>query len=146
MTSTEQIFDAIIGEQPIDPHLLAAGVDALQECVLAAKVCADADLAESDPRLLVECIRRNQDCAEIGAATVGVVARWRQENHALVVALLQACILACHLCAEECSRHEHAHCRECALACRRCESACRALLEEIDHEVSEGYDVGGSAP
>ena len=144
MTSSEQIFDTIIGEQPIDPHLLAAGVDALQECALACTVCADADLAEAQPADLVECIRRNRDCLEVCAAAIGVVARWRQDNHALVVRLLEACVVACDLCAQECDRHDHEHCRKCSLACRRCESACRALLEEVEREVDEGYDVSGS--
>jgi len=142
VTSTEQIFDTVIGSQPIDPHLLAAGVDALQECALACTVCADADLGEPQVDHLVECIRRNRDCTELCTAAIGIVARWRRDNHALVVALLEACVVACDLCAQECERHDHDHCKECGLACRRCESACRALLEEIEHEIGEGYDAG----
>jgi hypothetical protein len=145
MTSTEQIFDLVLGEQPIDPELLAACVDALQACALACTVCADADLHEPDVAELVECVRRNRDCTEVCVAAIGVVARWREQNHALVVALLGACIVACDLCATECERHDHDHCRECAVLCRRAESACRALLEEVGREVREGYDVEPSA-
>ncbi len=138
MNSSEQIFDTVIGEHPIDPHLLAAGVDALQACALACTVCADADLAEPQPTELAECIRRNRDCLEVCIAVIGIIARWRADSRLLAVGVLQACIVACDLCAHECDRHDHEHCRECSLACRRCESACRALLHEIEHELEGG--------
>jgi hypothetical protein len=44
--------------------------------------------------------------------------------------MLNACIAACHVCGDECARHQdmHDHCRFCAEACRNCEDACRDLM------------------
>ena len=30
-------------------------------------------------------------------------------------------------CAEECSKHENSHCKECAESCRRCADECRKM-------------------
>ena len=47
-------------------------------------------------------------------------------------AILEACVLACRLCAEECSRHtDMEHCRVCADACRACEQSCQRVLAAL---------------
>jgi hypothetical protein len=58
----------------------------------------------------------------------------RQENPDLARAILQACVLACQLCGEECERHAAMgmqHCRICAESCHRCEQACQRLLTAL---------------
>ncbi|WP_373711169.1 four-helix bundle copper-binding protein [Jeotgalibaca porci] len=32
------------------------------------------------------------------------------------------------MCADECEKHDHNHCQECAKACRACEEACNAYV------------------
>ena len=70
-------------------------------------------------------------CADLCDTTGRLISR--QENPDLARAILQACILACRLCAEECERHAsmHEHCRVCAESCRRCEQACRDALSSM---------------
>ena len=54
------------------------------------------------------------------------------ENADLARAVLEACVLACRLCAEECARHSHMEqCRVCADACRACEQSCQRVLAAL---------------
>src|SRR3954447_20109715 len=115
----------------VDVSLLADAAEAAFECVQTCTACANACLAEPRVQDMVRCIRLNLHCADICDMTGRLVSR--QENPELARAMLQACVLACRLCAEECARHaaEMAHCRICAEACRTCEQACQRLLEAL---------------
>jgi hypothetical protein len=97
--------------------------DSAQTCVS----CADACIGEPMVALLRQCIRMNQDCADICNATGSVASRRTGTNDEVVRRLVEACAEACRLCAEECERHahRHEHCRVCADTCRQCEHACR---------------------
>jgi hypothetical protein len=103
-------------------------------CVVACTSCADADLAQPDVKDLVHCIRLCLDCADLCDATGRVLTRQTSSEPRLTRSLLETCLQACGLCAEECERHahHHEHCRACAEACRRCERACVDLLGSTD--------------
>ncbi|WP_276609742.1 four-helix bundle copper-binding protein [Sphingobium sp. MP9-4] len=45
--------------------------------------------------------------------------------------MLESCARVCELCAAECSRHEHEHCKLCADMCRECATDCRAALPTV---------------
>lgn len=79
------------------------------------------------------CIATDLDCAAVCQTTAGVLARFDGTLRADTKSLLEACILACKTCADECARHasHHGHCRVCAEACRQCEDACRNLLTQL---------------
>jgi hypothetical protein len=104
-------------------------VKAAAECTFTCTTCADACLEEQDPAKLRQCIRLNQDCAEICAVTARLIARPGAQDQALLQAQLEACAVACRACAEECDRHagHMEHCRVCAVACRECAAACDAM-------------------
>jgi hypothetical protein len=136
--TTEEIFDVVLEEHPIDPSLLASGVDALQECIVACTVCADACVAEPDVAAMAECIRRDHDCIAVCRAAVEVISRWPADDASLTVLVLEAAERAAARCADECGRHEHDHCRECAERARRAESACRALIDEANRAARLG--------
>ena len=114
---------------------IADCIDALQECVQTCTSCADADLSESDPQMMVRCVRLNHDCADICAATARVLSRPSMVAPEIWLAQLQACVTACHACAEECEKHaqHHDHCRLCAEACRQCIQSCKDTLAMIRH-------------
>jgi hypothetical protein len=40
--------------------------------------------------------------------------------------VLRECIEICQRCADECGKHDHDHCQQCAEACRACVEACRS--------------------
>jgi hypothetical protein len=99
-------------------------------CVVDCTSCADADLATDNVADLRHCMRVCLDCADVCEATGKVLTRQTSPEPRLTRSLLEACLQACRLCAEECERHEahHEHCRICAETCRRCEQACANLL------------------
>ena len=95
--------------------------------------CAGALLAEAKVAELPQCIRLNQDCADVCEITGRVLSRQTGKNVSLNRDLLEACQAACRSYAEECEKHAdmHEHCKVCADACRRCEQACAELLAAI---------------
>jgi hypothetical protein len=119
--------------QVADLPTLAECIAACAECIQICAACADACLAEADPAMMVPCIRLDLDCADICGVTGRVLVRQTATTPEVVRAQLQACLVACRACADECSKHagHHEHCGVCAETCRRCEAACQALLDTL---------------
>src|SRR5699024_7078058 len=117
----------------IDQQKLAACIEACFECAQTCTACADACLAEDTVAELTQCIRLNQDCADVCETTGRVLSRQTGKNEALNCSLVEECQAACRSCAEEREKHAemHEHCKFCAAACRRCEHACAELLSSI---------------
>src|SRR5260370_28026158 len=117
----------------VEKGVLAATIDALNDCAQACTADIDADLGEPDVAEMVKCIRLCLDCADICAATVAHTSRLAEYDSKITKLLLEACAAICKSCGDECERHAkmHAHCRVCEEACRRCERACRDLLGAI---------------
>jgi hypothetical protein len=118
----------------LDRRQLAEAIDTLIACSEACTACADACLSESAIAELAKCIRTNLDCADICSTTARVLSRHTGYDANISRSLLQACMMACKACADECERHGtmHEHCRICAQACRTCESACQQLLHAMN--------------
>ncbi|HEX4733039.1 MAG TPA: four-helix bundle copper-binding protein [Thermoleophilaceae bacterium] len=116
----------------LDRELVAAGVDACADCAPACTVCADSSLAEADVAEMRRSIRLCQDCADVCVTTGRVLARQTEYEHEIAKAMIEACVRACGICAQECEKHAHMHehCRLCAEVCRRCEAACSRLVDK----------------
>lgn len=108
-------------------------IEACYDCGQSCISCADACLGENDVPALRQCIRLNLDCADVCFATGATASRRTGSNEELIRSMLEACAVACRLCAEECEKHasHHAHCEICADACRRCEEACEGAVRTI---------------
>jgi hypothetical protein len=108
-------------------------IEECYDCAQACTSCADACLAEEMVTQLRQCIRLNQDCADVCAATGRLASRRTGSNEALLKMMLEACAEACRLCGIECDRHgdQHEHCQICADTCRRCEQACIEAAESV---------------
>ena len=117
----------------LDAGLLARAIDALVACSQTCTACADACLAEDAVEEMARCIRTDLDCADICAVTARVLTRRTAYDADVTRAQLQACIVACRTCGDECEQHAkmHEHCAECAKACRECLQACEELLAAI---------------
>jgi hypothetical protein len=114
----------------VDVALLAEAAGAAFDCAQTCTACANACLGEPMVQDLVRCIRLNLHCADLCDTTGRLISR--QENPEVARAILKACVLVCHLCAEECARHASMeHCRVCAEACRHCEQVCQRLLAAL---------------
>ena len=108
---------------------LATAAKHAMYCALFCTSCADACSAEqADMR---QCIRTCMDCADVCTAAAKLAMRLTGDDDAMVRAMLLACIDACALCAAECDRHDHEHCRLCATMCRECAGDCREALATL---------------
>lgn len=98
-------------------------------CSLFCTSCSDACAAEDmDMRA---CIRACADCADVSAATARLAVRRTGQNIVVLRVQIEACIRTCELCAEECERHDHEHCKLCARMCRECADDCRKALSTL---------------
>lgn len=102
-------------------------MDTVLECQKACNNCFDACLKEDDVKMMAECIRSDRECADM----CSIVLDFAQRDSKILPELLQACIKSCEVCADECEKHDHDHCQECAKACRACAKVCKEYLEEI---------------
>ena len=82
-----------------------------------------------------QCIRTCMDGADICEATMKVATRQTGKNDAVIRAMLTTCIETCEICAAECERHDHDHCRRCAEMCRECAADCHKALATLRPEV-----------
>jgi len=117
---------------------LLACIQACFDCQQTCIACADACLSESDVSSLLQCIRLNYDCANVCEAAGKILSRQTAFQTAIPRAVLDACIVACRACGDECDKHaaQMAHCRVCADACRRCEQACAVLVNTFEPSAS----------
>jgi hypothetical protein len=114
----------------VDVGSLAEAAQAAFDCAQACTACANACLGEPRVQELVRCIRLNLHCADLCDTTGRLISR--QESLELARAILQVCVLACRLCAEECGRHaDMEHCRVCAEVCRHCRQTCERVLTAL---------------
>ncbi len=133
MSYARQLLDTYPRTLSVDADVLAGTVDALSDCAQACTADVAADLSEHNVTEMIRCIRLCLDCADICAATLGVLSRQAEYDAGVTRPLLEACAASCRSCGDECERHArmHEHCRICGEACRRCEQACRDLLAAI---------------
>ncbi len=133
MSYARQLLDTYPRTFDVDAGVLAATIDALNDCAQACIADTAADLNEPNVTEMVKCIRLCLDCTDICVATVGVTSRQTEYDAMVIKPLLEACAAICKSCGDECERHAqmHEHCRVCAEACRRCEQACRELLQAM---------------
>ena len=132
MSYARQMLDAY-PRNLVDGDVLAAAIEALNDCAQACTADNAADLSEPNLADMVRCIRLCLDCTDICAAAAAVTSRLVEYDPGVLRPLLESCVAICRSCGDECERHApmHAHCRVCAQACRRCERACRELLAAL---------------
>jgi hypothetical protein len=111
---------------------LVACIGACYACAQTCTSRADACLAEQDVQRLRQCIRLDLDCTDVCNATGSLASRRTDSNQEVLQTMIEACALACRICAEECEKHaHHEHCKVCAAECRNCEAACVAAIRSV---------------
>lgn len=102
-------------------------VETLLACQQACNHCFYACLEEDDVKMMAACIRLDRECADICSITLDFL----QRESNILPEILEACIKSCEACADECEKHDHDHCQQCAKACRECADACRNYLNQL---------------
>jgi hypothetical protein len=130
MSYARRLLDTYAHGGAVDSDVLAAAIEAMNDCAQACTADVDADLSEANLTDMVRCIRLCLQCADICTAAAGVTSRLGDYEADVTTPLLEACVASCRKCGDECERHAamHEHCRVCAEACRTCERACQQLL------------------
>jgi hypothetical protein len=133
MSYARQMLDTFSRNVTVDADVLAAAIDAMNDCAQACTADNAADLGEHNLADMVRCIRLCLDCTDVCMAAATVTTRLVEYDPAVLRPLLESCVAICRSCGDACERHArmHAHCRVCAQACRRCEQACGALLDAL---------------
>jgi hypothetical protein len=108
---------------------LGDAVHHMMYCAKMCRSCADACVAEAVD--MGQCIRLCLDCADVCDAAANVALRQTGMNEQTVRELLELCARTCDLCAAECEKHEHEHCKLCAQMCRECAADCRVAAESL---------------
>jgi hypothetical protein len=102
-------------------------IQKLIDCALICEECEAACLNEENITLLARCIELDRDCADICLQASRLIKR----DSEIGDEYLMVCEKICRMCAEECNKHHHDHCRACAEACVACADACHALVEGV---------------
>src|SRR5215469_6347679 len=105
MSYARQLLDTYPTALNADAAVLAATLDALSDCTEACIADTEADLNEQDLAMMVKCMRLCMNCADVCAATMGVVTRQAEYDAKVTRPLLEACIAICKSCGDECARH-----------------------------------------
>ncbi len=133
MLQTQSMLGAHPLKGEIDVAVVGRCIEACWACADTCNQCADACLAEDMVAELTTCIRLNLDCSAVCGVTASLLGRLVSAHSAPIRSQLEACLVACNACGEECAAPAdmHAHCRICADACRRCEEACRRMMAHL---------------
>jgi len=106
--------------------------DAVKHALYCAAICNScADACSAEEMEMRQCIRLCMDCSDLCTATYRVATRRTGHNVPVIAAMLEACITACDICAEECAGHDNPHCQRCAQMCRECAEDCRKALQTL---------------
>ncbi len=97
-------------------------VRSLQVC----EWCADQCIAQGDPQM-TECIRLCRDVSDIAALNVQLLSRQSPFGAGVAEEFIEVATA----CADECARHQHTHCQECARVLRRAVRSTEDLLRSV---------------
>ena len=98
MSYARQMLDTYPRTFNVDADLLAAAIDALDDCAQACNADNAADLSEQNVTEMVTCIRLCLDCADICTATARVTSRQTDYDANVNRPLLEACAAICRSC------------------------------------------------
>lgn len=101
----------------------ATAMNAITRAIEVCEWCADQCIADGGAHM-AECIRLCEDVSEIGEASQVLLARRSNFSTPVVGTLVQAM----QACAQECSRHDRAHCQDCTAVLGQSIDAIQPLL------------------
>lgn len=106
---------------------------ALSKSILVSTTCltcADACIAQDNPKEMAECARICLDCASVCEAASQLLARPDSSNHSFLYRMLETVQDVCDSCADECEKFpDKEFAAVCAKACRSCIGACQDLIQ-----------------
>lgn len=95
-------------------------IEELHRCAAQCLYCFEGSDKEENKEALQKCMVLNMKCAE----TCKLVVQMLDKNTNDFEMYLKRCSIICLKCANECDKHEHEHCKQCAAVCRECSEMC----------------------
>ncbi|WP_218836314.1 four-helix bundle copper-binding protein [Halorarum salinum] len=120
-----EMEDALTGEMRLALH------DFVQAAIVC-EWCADQCIDEGPG--MEECIRLCRDVADLATLNVQFMAR----DSAFGQDLAETFASAAQECANECARHPHSHCQECASTLTRAVNSTWSMLESFERQATAG--------
>lgn len=118
-------------EQALPQEMLQA----LQQFNEAAKVCEwCADRCIGEGQQMAECLRLCRDVADIASQNARFIAR----DSSFGPDLAQLFVSVAEECAQECARHPHGHCQDCARVLRQASQTTQRLLQSLQSSAGAG--------
>lgn len=119
------------GEMDFESALTSDMRLSLHDFVQAATVCEwCADRCLDHGPEMRECVRLCRDVASLASLNVAFLAR----DSPFGLAVAETFARAAAECADECARHPHAHCQECARVLDRAIDSTWRLIDAFEHE------------
>ena len=109
----------------------------IAESIKVCEWCADQCLDEGPG--MATCVRLCEDVTEIGALNLELGAR----DSMFSLDAAELFLSAAEACRDECARHSHAHCQDCAQVLDRAVQSTRQLLSSFGGGGMAGGQVGG---
>src|SRR3954469_22652974 len=104
-TTAARMLETYPRDFNVDREALVRCIEACSTCAQACTQCADDCLSEQGVEQLVKCIRLCTNCADICLTTGRVLSRQTEYDANVSRALVEACVVACSSCGDECERH-----------------------------------------
>ena len=114
-----------------------AALESVARAIEVCEWCADQCVQEANPHM-IECIHLCEDVSEIGEATLALVPR----NSRFAQQAVQALQQAVQMCAQECGRHPHDHCQECANVLGQTLNSLQSLSQPTGQQVQQMQQQG----
>jgi hypothetical protein len=122
----------IASHPSVNGHINEPLAEAAKHAMYCAVICTScADACSAEEMDMRQCIRVCMDTADACEAASRMAVRRTGDNDAALRAMLRAVIDICAICADECDKHDHEHCKRCAQMCRECVQDCRSALATL---------------
>ena len=104
-------------------HQYKLCIEACLRCAAVCNHCAASCAKDEKANMMGRCIQLNMECAAICYAAAELMSVGSDK----IKEICSLCAIMCDACAEECNKHENAHCRECAEICTKCADECEIV-------------------
>jgi hypothetical protein len=132
MNMTDQMMSMMSTESmgmAMDMKLMQECIEACSAAEQAALMCADAGSGDNMGRMMSMCA----NTADMANTMMRMMMRPMGYDAASMMGMLEATMMMCRACADECMMHAEMsdHCRMCAEVCTNAVAACEALKSSM---------------
>jgi hypothetical protein len=137
MMMAAQMMDAHSASMKQMPGMPEMDLAMMQECIEACSACEQACTMCAGSMMMSEdmamCNGMCMNCADMANTMMRMMMRPNGMNGPAMMAMLQAMVVMCSSCADECEAHAamSEDCRMCAEVGRQCAMACQKMMDSM---------------